>query len=162
MGHVDQDRRERTPVTPSPTVAQGLFHLGGLCPAITVAVDTDESIDVVDVTERVRNEIPPETKGVCTVFVRHTTAGLVLQEAEDRLLADIAELAEGLVADEGWRHDRLDGNADAHLRATLLGSDLSVPVRDGDLALGSWQSILLVECDGPRTRTVTVTTVAEP
>jgi len=53
--------------------------------------------------------------------------------------------------------DALDGNADSHLRALLLDESVSVPVSDGALALGTWQSVLLLDCDGPRTRSVTVT-----
>ena len=58
--------------------------------------------------------------------------------------------------DGGWAHDRLDGNADAHLRSLLLGPSETVPVTDGELSLGRWQSVLFVECDGPRERTVRV------
>ena len=88
------------------------------------------------------------------------TVGLfvVVNEAERRLLGDIETYLGRVVADDdGYAHDELDGNADSHLRSLLLDESVSVPVRDGDLALGRWQSILLVECDGPRTRSVTVT-----
>lgn len=57
---------------------------------------------------------------------------------------------------EGYGHDEIDDNADAHLRAMLLGESVSVPVVDGDLALGTWQSVLVVDCDGPRTRSIEV------
>jgi secondary thiamine-phosphate synthase enzyme len=122
----------------------------------TVSVPTDERLDVVDVTDRVVDTIPADADGICTVFVRHTTAGVVVQEAESRLLADLRSFLRDAVADDGWRHDELDGNADSHLRATLLGESVTVPVVDGTLDLGTWQSILLVDCDGPRTREVTV------
>ena len=122
-------------------------------------VDTDERVTVVDVTDDVAAAVPEDVaEGVCTVFVRHTTTGVCVNEAEQRLLADVEDALERLVpADEPYAHDRLDGNADAHLRAMLLGSSVSVPVLGGDLALGTWQSVLLVECDGPRTRAVDVT-----
>ncbi|MBX0323179.1 secondary thiamine-phosphate synthase enzyme YjbQ [Halomicroarcula sp. F13] len=122
-------------------------------------IDTDERVTVVDVTDDVAEAVPEDVEaGVCTVFVRHTTAGVCVNEAEQRLLTDVENALERLVpTDGGYDHDRLDGNADAHLRAMLLGSSVSVPVRDGDLALGTWQSVLFVECDGPRTRAVDVT-----
>ncbi|UPW00573.1 secondary thiamine-phosphate synthase enzyme YjbQ [Halorussus gelatinilyticus] len=120
-------------------------------------VETDRRTQVVDVTDRVAAEIPDDATGLCTVFVRHTTAGVVLQEAESGLLDDIEAFAEGLAPSDGdYRHDRIDDNADAHLRATVLGESVSVPVEDGELALGTWQSVLFVECDGPRTRQVEV------
>jgi secondary thiamine-phosphate synthase enzyme len=119
-------------------------------------VSTDARLDVVDVTDRVAAALPGDAEGTCTVFVEHTTAGVVVQEAESRLVADIERAVGDLVPDEGWRHDELDGNADAHLRAMLLGEHVTVPVSDGELDLGGWQSILFVECDGPRSRTVRV------
>ncbi|MFC7097233.1 secondary thiamine-phosphate synthase enzyme YjbQ [Halobaculum marinum] len=122
----------------------------------TFTVDTAGHTAVRDVTDRVRDALPADATGTCTVFCEHTTAGLVVNEAERRLLDDIETFVAGLAPDEGWAHDELDGNADSHLRALLLGASVTVPVEDGDLALGRWQSVLLVECDGPRTRTIRV------
>lgn len=122
-------------------------------------VQTDARTEVVDVTDEVRAAVPDDVTGVCTVFVRHTTAGIVINENETRLVGDIEDFLDDLVPDEGHAHDALDGNADSHLRATLVGSDVSIPVEDGDLALGTWQSVLFVECDGPRTREVVVQVV---
>jgi len=125
-----------------------------------LTVSTDARLTVVDVTDAVREAVADagvdESERVCTVFVEHTTAGLVVNEAESRLLGDVESFLGDLVPDEGWDHDTLDGNADSHLRALLLGNSVSVPVVDGDLALGRWQSVLLVECDGPRDRTLRV------
>ena len=90
------------------------------------------------------------------MFVRHTTAGVVVNEAESRLLRDIEAFVAGLADDSGWQHDQIDDNADSHLRALLLGESVQVPISDGRLDTGTWQSVLLVECDGPRQRTVTV------
>ncbi|MCX2819724.1 YjbQ family protein [Haladaptatus sp. F3-133] len=136
-------------------------------------VETDSRTQVAGITDRVRSAVPDDATGVCTVFVRHTTAGVVVQENEDRLVDDIEDFLRDLVPDEGHAHDALDenvrqtrsdepsgadgsGNADSHLRATVIGSDVSIPVEDGELALGTWQSVLFVECDGSRTREVTV------
>lgn len=122
----------------------------------TFTVETDARLTAVDVTDRVRAALAPDATGTATAFVRHTTAGLVVNEAERRLLADVEAMLDGLVPDGGWRHDEIDDNADAHLRVLLLGADVTLPVADGDLDLGTWQSVLLVECDGPRRRTVEV------
>jgi secondary thiamine-phosphate synthase enzyme len=119
-------------------------------------VRTDDRLDVVDATDRIEGALPDDAEGTCTVFVRHTTAGVVVNEAESRLLEDVVSFLSDLVPDEGWAHDRLDGNADSHLRALLLGPSETIPVSGGELDLGTWQSVLLVECDGPRTRTVDV------
>lgn len=122
--------------------------------------ETSNHIEVVDVTDRVRDHVPDGVSGVCTVFSRHTTAGVLLQEAEPKLMTDIESYLDEAVPDEGHRHDALDGNADSHLRASLVGSDVSIPVDDGEPSLGTWQSILLVECDGPRSRDVVVQTAS--
>ncbi|MBO4247864.1 YjbQ family protein [Halomicrobium sp. IBSBa] len=122
----------------------------------TFTVETDRRCQAVDVTERVESALPADANGTATIFVRHTTAGVAVNEAESRLLGDFESMLTDLVPDDGWDHDRLDGNADAHLRTLLLGPGETVPVDDGDLSLGTWQSVLLVECDGPRERTVTV------
>ncbi|SDJ49083.1 secondary thiamine-phosphate synthase enzyme [Halovenus aranensis] len=120
-------------------------------------VQTDGHLDVIDVTERVSTAVPPSVTGTVTVFVQHTTAGVTVNEGEPRLLGDIESALSELVADSGWDHDSIDDNAPAHLRAMLVGPDVTLPVEDGALQLGTWQSVLFVECDGPRTRRVTVT-----
>jgi len=119
-------------------------------------VETDAKTTVIDITDRVTEALPADADGVCTVFVSHTTAGVVVNETERRLLGDLANALETLVPDEGWSHDALDGNADSHVRAMLVGASETVPVENGELQLGRWQSVLFVECDGPRTRTVDV------
>jgi len=119
-------------------------------------VGTDERLQAIDITDRVVDALPADADGPVTVRSRHTTAGVVVNEAERRLLADMETFLADVVPDEGWRHDDIDDNADSHLRALLCGASETVPARDGDLDLGTWQAVLLVECDGPRTRTVEV------
>ena len=125
-------------------------------------VETDEAVDVVDVTAAVEDAVPADVeRGTCLVFVGHTTAGVTINEAEAGLRSDLRAALERLApSDEEYRHDRIDDNAAAHLRATLLGSSVTIPIEDGTLALGTWQSILFVECDGPRTRRLRVTVTA--
>lgn len=136
-----------------------LIH-GPIVPVdMSIQVATEDRIDIVDVTADVADALPRAIDGgTCTVFVPHTTAGIVVNEGESRLLSDLERTLEALVPSDGdYAHDTIDDNAAAHLRAVLLGESVSVPVVDGDLGLGRWQSILLVECDGPRTRSLEVT-----
>jgi secondary thiamine-phosphate synthase enzyme len=85
---------------------------------------------------------------------------VILNENEHRLLNDITRAVENFVPDdEDYEHDAIDDNAAAHLQATVLGESVTVPVVEGELDLGKWQSILFVECDGPRTRRVSVTVI---
>jgi secondary thiamine-phosphate synthase enzyme len=125
---------------------------------MSIEVRTDERVDVVDVTDDVRDAVPDSlTRGLCTVFVSHTTAGVVVNENERRLRSDLSGLLESLAPEKAaYEHDAIDDNAAAHLRATLLGESVAVPVAEGELALGRWQSVLFVECDGPRTRSLEV------
>lgn len=120
------------------------------------AISTDDRLTVVDITDRIEELVPSDASGTVTVFVEHTTAGIAINEAESRLLGDFEEALGTMVPDGGWAHDEIDDNADAHVRSLLIGPGETVPVEDGALALGTWQSVLLVECDGPRTRTVRV------
>jgi len=127
---------------------------------MSIQVSTSERVAVVDVTAKVAEAVPEDVeRGVCTAFVPHTTAGVVVNENETRLLGDVERALDRIVPREGgYEHDTIDDNADAHLRAMLLGESVSVPVVAGGLDLGTWQSILFVECDGPRTRSLEVTT----
>lgn len=96
--------------------------------------------------------------GLLLVGVPHTTCAVTLNEPESGLLDDLARSLERLVPwDDDYAHNRgAEDNAAAHVRAALLGHQLLVPVVDGRLQVGVWQNVLLVECDGPRTRTVEI------
>jgi secondary thiamine-phosphate synthase enzyme len=122
----------------------------------SITVDTDTQTECIDITDRVAATLPADADGVCTVFSQHTTMGVVVNEAESRLLDDLADAVADLVAAEGWQHDEIDDNADSHVRAMLVGESITVPVDAGEPQLGRWQSMLAVECDGPRRRTLTV------
>ncbi|AKH97682.1 secondary thiamine-phosphate synthase enzyme YjbQ [Halanaeroarchaeum sulfurireducens] len=126
-------------------------------------VETDHGVSVTDVTDLVTERVPDNVEdGICTVHVPHTTAGVTINEAESGLLADVETILSTLVSDDqAYRHDEIDDNATAHLRSMLLGSSVSVPITDGHLDLGTWQSILFFDGDGPRRRTVTVAIVGD-
>ncbi|MCY3748953.1 MAG: secondary thiamine-phosphate synthase enzyme YjbQ [Chloroflexi bacterium] len=101
--------------------------------------------------------------GLLLVSVPHTTCGVTLNEPEPGLLDDFAQALEGLVPWDGaYAHNQGgEDNAAAHVRANLIGHQVLAPVVDGRLQVGVWQDVLLVECDGPRTRTVEVRLLAE-
>jgi secondary thiamine-phosphate synthase enzyme len=119
-------------------------------------IRTENRLEVQDITDQVRTAVAANARGTVTVFVEHTTAGVTVNEGESRLLSDFETALSKLVSDTGWEHDQIDNNADSHIRAMLVGPDVTVPVSNGELQLGTWQSILFVECDGPRTRDVIV------
>jgi secondary thiamine-phosphate synthase enzyme len=131
----------------------------------TLTVETDERVQVLDLTERVMALVRAlgVTEGVVSLFSTHTTCAVFINEFQTALLADIKTLLERIVARDGeWRHndptqsdcDRM--NADAHLRAMLLGHSLTLQVSGGEVVLGQWQRILMADLDGPRSRTLRV------
>jgi secondary thiamine-phosphate synthase enzyme len=97
-------------------------------------------------------------EGSCSVFVPHATAAIVINENDDpNLCDDLLDALAKLVPEGVWRHDRIDRNGAAHIKAAILGPSETVPVRGGQLQLGTWQAIMLVDLDGPRQRRVIVT-----
>ena len=127
--------------------------------------DTRQKLDFINLTGMVEQLIS-ETgirDGFALVQSLHSTTGLFVNEWQDALRDDFRALLEQVVpADAPWRHndpgysDCERGNAAAHLRAGLLGSSAMLAVRDGRLVRGAWQSIILVELDGPRSRSISV------
>ena len=96
---------------------------------------------------------------MCSINKAHHT-GLIINENESGLKSDILRFLNELAPKgKGYLHDRIDNNAHAHLRAVVLGSSVTIPIENGTLALGTWQSIFFVECDGPRRREVCVVVV---
>jgi secondary thiamine-phosphate synthase enzyme len=125
-------------------------------------IKTAKRIELIDITDRVKEQLyeTDVQDGVCVISTKHTTTSIIVNENESGLISDILALLEKLVpAHAGYAHDRIDNNADAHLKAVLLGSSETLPIIDGRLQLGTWQSIFLAELDGPRTREVTVTVI---
>lgn len=129
-----------------------------------IELRTEESTELIDITDEVKRIVSANgvDSGICVVFTRHTTTGIIINENETGLRNDIRRLLDELVPrDTGYLHDRIDSNAHAHLRAVLLGSSVSIPIENGSMALGTWQSIIFVECDGPRRREIFVQIVAK-
>ncbi len=123
-------------------------------------IETSKRIELIDITSEVQEEIMKSevSEGICIISTRHTTAGIIINENESGLKEDILALLKKLVpTDAGYMHDRIDNNADSHLRAMLLGASETLPVSEGKLELGTWQRIFFAEMDGPRSRTVNIT-----
>ena len=133
--------------------------------AETFAIDTTDRFQLFDLTDRLRTLVAAAgiAEGTVNLFSTHTTCTVFINEHQRALLADIRTFLEQTVPQEAaWLHndpahsDCDRGNADAHLRAILLGHSLTLQVSDGDVVLGQWQRVLMAELDGPRTRTLRV------
>lgn len=124
----------------------------------TVEVKTPAGVAVVNVTAEARKALSGAgiDRGLALFTVPHTTCGLCVNEDEAGLKDDLVRLASRLVVlvepQEGFRHDCVDDNARAHLTAVLFGHSVTLAVAGGSLVLGTWQSLFLMEIDGPRTR----------
>jgi secondary thiamine-phosphate synthase enzyme len=120
----------------------------------TLSVRTNSRIEMVDITRKIQEQVKNSgvTEGVCHVFVAHTTAGLTINEnADPSVQSDIIMVLNKIISDrESYRHS--EGNSPAHIKASLMGPNLTILVADGRLLLGTWQGVYLCEFDGPRTR----------
>lgn len=123
-------------------------------------IDTKERQQSLDVTDAVREIVRRSgvREGLCFVMVLHSTAALIVNETDDPNIGSdvIQALSRAVPERAGWLHDRIDDNAHAHIKASLLGPSELLAVRGGELVLGTWQRLILLEFDGPRKRQVSV------
>jgi len=126
-------------------------------------IQTTKQTETVDITDRVAEKVKEANvnDGICVVTVAHTTAAVFVNEnADPDVQRDVLATLARLVPDSGdYRH--AEGNGPAHIKSVLVGHDVTLAIRDGELALGRWQGIYLAEFDGPRTRSATVTVVGD-
>lgn len=121
-------------------------------------VQTGSHSEFNDITARIQSFLRSNNvrEGLCTIYIPHTTCGVTINEnADPDVKIDmIRELGKIVPMSDGYRH--MEGNSAAHIKSSLMGFSVTVPVIDGNLALGTWQGIYLCEFDGPRNRTVRV------
>ena len=119
-----------------------------------ISVKTSSRTELVDITSRVEDVVRKAKveKGICVVFVPHTTAGITINEnADPSVKRDLLkELNKIVPFDDNYSHS--EGNSAAHIKASIVGASISIIVEDGRLSLGTWQGIYLAEFDGPRSR----------
>ena len=125
-------------------------------------VSTTKKRQVIDITAEVRAIVRRSNVdgGLCHVMVLHATAAVVVNENDDpNIGVDLVDaLGRAVPEHAGWLHDRIDDNAQAHIIASILGPSETVPIENGDLRLGRWQGLMLIELDGPRSpRRIVVT-----
>jgi secondary thiamine-phosphate synthase enzyme len=123
-----------------------------------ISISTHDVTEFVDVTDRIQAEIDRAgvESGFCLVFCPHTTAGITINEAADPSVAvDIQNALGRMVPTDGdWKH--LEGNSSAHVKASIVGASVHLPVQGSRLVLGRWQGVFFCEFDGPRKRTMWV------
>lgn len=127
-----------------------------------IKLRSHEREELIEFTAEVRRHLKESgaREGVCTLFVRHTTAGLTVNEnADPDVPRDMLHCLRTLIPQHGMNFRHAEENSDAHIKATLVGSSVTIPFSDGELLLGRWQGIFLCEFDGGREREVIITII---
>lgn len=127
-----------------------------------IILNSSKNFEIIDITSEINQEIDIES-GIANIFSKHSTSAIVVNENERGLLEDLELMLSDLVSDKySWQHDRIDNNAKSHLKSFLLSSSETIPISNGKLDLGTWQSVFFIELDGPRkNRTVNLTFISD-
>ena len=123
-----------------------------------IILNSNKNLEIIDITSKINEKIDIN-EGIVNIFSKHSTSAIAVNENESGLLADLELMLKDLVSDKySWQHDLIDNNAKSHLKSFLLSSSQTIPISDGKLDLGTWQSVFFIELDGPRkNRTVNLT-----
>lgn len=127
-----------------------------------LTIDTSKNFEIIDITSKINDLIDVE-EGIISIFSKHSTTAIVVNENEPGLLNDFEFMLKNLIPEKfSYEHDRIDNNAVSHLKSFLLSSSECLPVKNYRLDLGMWQSVFFVELDGPRhNRTITLLTISD-
>lgn len=118
----------------------------------SIILDTSNKCELINITAQI-NEIIRENNvesGLVNISTRHTTSGIIINEDEIGLTEDIVNVLEEIIPYRNYLHDRIDNNARSHLMAMITTPTQTLPIINGRLSLGTWQSIFFLELDGPR------------
>lgn len=129
---------------------------------VPLSLKTTKRTQMIDLTEEVSRIVSKSNlqQGLCNIYVSHATAAIIINENYDpKVCEDILDYLSKSIPRGIWKHDSVDGNADAHIKAGLLGPSETIPIKNKKLLLGTWQGIALVELDGPRQRKVFVSLI---
>ena len=123
-----------------------------------INISTSKRNQMIDITDKVKKIVSESNvkNGICVVYVPHTTAGITINEGADPSVQNdiLSKLSELVPENEGYAH--AEGNADAHIKSTLVGSNKTLIIEGSKIVLGRWQSIFFCEFDGPRKREIFV------
>lgn len=125
----------------------------------SLQISTNEQRQVMDITDQVATKLPTSGEGTAHVFVRHTTCAVTTADLDPGTDLDLLDFLLGITPELQWRHPHNPAHAPAHLLSSVIGPSVSVPFVNGQLQLGTWQRIIVVELDGPRERELTITII---
>ncbi len=125
----------------------------------SITVKSSKRNELIDINHEVEDIVSKSgiKEGICNIYAPHATCGIIINENYDpNICLDIVDLLKEYVPQGKWRHDRIDNNADAHIKAAIVGPSETIPISKGRLVMGRWQSIMLADFDGPRERKIVV------
>jgi len=125
----------------------------------SINVKSSKRNELIDINHEVEDIVSKSgiKEGICNIYAPHATCGIIINENYDpNICLDIVDLLKEYIPQGKWRHDRIDNNADAHIKAAIVGPSETIPISEGRLVMGRWQSIMLADFDGPRERKIVV------
>jgi len=127
-----------------------------------ITISSTKREGLIDITSKVK-EVVKESKikqGICTLYTPHATGAIIINEnADPNICDDVIEALKNLIPAGKWRHDRIDNNADAHIKSSIIGPSRTIPIKNGDLQLGAWQDCFFADFDGPRSKRKIIITI---
>ena len=120
-----------------------------------ITIQTTEKKQVVDITGKINNNLA-EGSGVATLLLQHTTAALTTADLDPGTDLDMLDAIEKIAPKLKYRHPHNPAHAPDHIMSSIIGTNLSLPYENGELVLGTWQRVVLIELDGPRKRTIVI------
>jgi secondary thiamine-phosphate synthase enzyme len=129
-----------------------------------LVIETHKKREILDITDQIHRTLQQRViarSGICFLNVMHTTAALTTADLDPGTDLDMLDAFEEMVPHLRYRHPHNPEHVPDHILSTVIGTALSLPYEDGELILGTWQRVILVELDGPRRRQVVCTTIAE-
>lgn len=133
-----------------------------------LTIHTTQQLQVIDITDQIKNTLGGLTNGLLTVYVPHTTAAITIQEPDKELWEDLLTTYKKLVPlKANYKHNAKysgmsgEQNAHAHILASLIKPSIHIPIENGEIALGTWQNILFIELDGGRHRNIRIQTISK-
>ncbi|MBW3011225.1 secondary thiamine-phosphate synthase enzyme YjbQ [Candidatus Woesearchaeota archaeon] len=125
----------------------------------TITVSSNKKQELIDITSDVKRVVDTHNirEGVCCIYTGHATGAIMINENHDPAVCDdILNCLEKLIPSGKWKHDQVDNNAAAHIKASIIGPSQIIPIKNGELMLGTWQAIMFADLDGPRQRKVII------
>lgn len=122
-----------------------------------LTIKTQSKRQVIDITTQINSLLPQKTSGAAVITVLHTTAAITTADLDPGTDLDLLDALESLIPSRPWRHPHNPEHAPDHLLSSIIGPSVTLPTRNGQLVLGTWQRVILIELDGPRQRQLVCT-----